>query len=35
VGILVGLGLAYFLLGRTLLVLAERRMRTAGTTGEF
>jgi ABC-2 type transport system permease protein len=35
VAILAGLGLAYFLLGRTLLVLAERRMRTAGTTGEF
>lgn len=35
IGFLVGLGLVYFLVGRKLLAVAERRMRAAGTTGEF
>ncbi len=35
IGLLVGLGLVYFLVGRKLLAVAEHRMRTAGTTGEF
>ncbi len=35
IGPLVGLGLVYFLVGRKLLTVAERRMRAAGTTGEF
>ncbi|MGC9019268.1 MAG: ABC transporter permease [Candidatus Bipolaricaulaceae bacterium] len=33
--ILLALGLLYFFLGKALLVAAERRMRAAGTTGEF
>lgn len=33
--ILLALGFLYFLMGRALLVAAERRMRAAGTTGEF
>jgi len=35
VGLLVGLGLAYFVLGHRLLAVAERGMRAAGTAGEF
>ncbi len=35
VGLLVGLGLAYLVLGHRLLAVAERGMRAAGTTGEF
>jgi ABC-2 type transport system permease protein len=33
--LLLGLGLLYFLLGQTLLRVAERRMKAMGTTGEF
>ncbi|HAZ27316.1 TPA: hypothetical protein DCY67_01685 [Candidatus Acetothermia bacterium] len=35
IGLLVGLGLVYFLVGRKLLTVAERRMRAAGTAGAF
>jgi hypothetical protein len=33
--LLLGLGLLYFLLGQTLLKVAECRMKAMGTTGEF